>query len=62
MQFKIIKIFFKWLWIQIAEKLISFYICTETAYRKLSPDEYLPAIPCHPIGYGIAIHIMRYLQ
>ncbi|XP_053400841.1 N-acetylated-alpha-linked acidic dipeptidase 2-like isoform X2 [Mercenaria mercenaria] len=35
------------------------YPATETAYREL-PDD-MPTIPCHPIGYGIAIHLMREL-
>ncbi|XP_060586029.1 N-acetylated-alpha-linked acidic dipeptidase 2-like [Ruditapes philippinarum] len=35
------------------------YPATENAYRELPPD--MPKIPCHPIGYGIAIKLMREL-
>ena len=27
----------------------------------MDPDEYMPGIPCHPVGYGIAVQIMRYM-
>ncbi|XP_053398009.1 N-acetylated-alpha-linked acidic dipeptidase 2-like [Mercenaria mercenaria] len=43
------------------DPLTAGYPAIDTAYQKLSPDEYLPGIPCHPIGYGIAIHLMRNL-
>lgn len=32
---------------------------SETAYRHLSKDIYLPNIPVHPIGYGIAEKLME---
>lgn len=44
------------------DPLTAGYPAIETAYRKLSPENYLPGIPCHPIGYGIAIHLMRNLS
>jgi len=34
-------------------------LISETAYRHFSEDNFLPSIPVHPIGYGIAIELMR---
>ncbi|XP_053398140.1 N-acetylated-alpha-linked acidic dipeptidase 2-like [Mercenaria mercenaria] len=43
------------------DPLTADYPAIETAYRELDPQNYLPSIPCHPIGYGIAINLMRKL-
>ena len=39
------------------------FLLIETAYRldENDPDVGLPTIPTHPIGYGIAQKILRYL-
>lgn len=37
------------------------YPSIETAYRELSTDYFVPKIPCHPIGYGIAMDLMKNL-
>lgn len=44
------------------DPLTADYPATETAYRRLDPQFYLPGIPCHPVGYGIAINLMRQLD
>lgn len=49
------------LYIGDGDPLTADYPSTETAYRELDPQNYLPKIPCHPIGYGIAIELMRQL-
>ncbi|KAL4238330.1 hypothetical protein ACF0H5_003040 [Mactra antiquata] len=37
------------------------YPSIATAFRENTTDFYLPSIPCHPIGYGIARHLMSNL-
>lgn len=44
------------------DPLTAGYPAIETAYRELDPSNYLPGIPCHPVGYGTAIHLMRSLS
>ena len=36
-------------------------LLSETAFREAenSTGFYLPSIPCHPIGYGIAVKLME---
>ncbi|KAL4238328.1 hypothetical protein ACF0H5_003039 [Mactra antiquata] len=38
------------------------YPAIETAYRKFGDEFFIPDIPVHPIGYGIAIELMRSLS
>ncbi|WAR23314.1 NALD2-like protein [Mya arenaria] len=46
----------------VGDPLTPFYPATATAYHKKDPDEYMPSIPCHPIGYGVAVDILRSLN
>lgn len=41
-------------------KLCCYVSSTETAFREKYEDSELPNIPVQPIGYGDAIHILRY--
>ncbi|KAL4238036.1 hypothetical protein ACF0H5_002747 [Mactra antiquata] len=47
------------IYIGVGDPLTPGYPAIETAYRKKDPEEWMPGIPCHPIGYGIAIHLMN---
>ncbi|XP_052768673.1 N-acetylated-alpha-linked acidic dipeptidase 2-like [Mya arenaria] len=49
------------IYIGVGDPLTPGYPATEWAYRKRDPNEYMPGIPCHPVGYGIAIELMRSL-
>ncbi|KAH3853007.1 hypothetical protein DPMN_095530 [Dreissena polymorpha] len=49
-------------YIGVGDPLTADYPAIGTANRKLDPSNYLPSIPVHPIGYGIAIHLMRSLS
>lgn len=46
------------LFIGEGDPLTADYPSIETAYREWSSEYYIPKIPCHPIGYGIAKELM----
>ncbi|XP_052272882.1 glutamate carboxypeptidase 2-like isoform X3 [Dreissena polymorpha] len=49
------------IYLGVGDPLTPGYPAIESAYRKKDPDEYMPGIPCHPVGYGIAVKIMEAL-
>lgn len=49
------------IYLGVGDPMTPGYPAIETAYRKKDPDEWMPGIPCHPIGYGIAVKLMREL-
>ncbi|XP_060559269.1 N-acetylated-alpha-linked acidic dipeptidase 2-like [Ruditapes philippinarum] len=49
------------IYIGVGDPLTPGYPAIATAYRRKDPEEWMPGIPCHPVGYGIAVQIMSEL-